>query len=125
VLWLAVGLGGALGSLARHGVNVAVGRMAGQPVPYATVAVNIVGCACIGALAGAIAGGRLEMSPTARAFLLVGVLGGFTTFSSLGLDTLVLAQQGRAMTAAWNVAGQIGFGLLGVFGAYALVLKVS
>ena len=125
MLWLAVGVGGALGSLARHGVNVAVGRMAGQPVPYATAAVNIVGCVCIGALAGAIAGGRLELSSTARAFLLVGVLGGFTTFSSFGLDTLVLAQQGRTLTAVWNVAGQVGLGLLGVFGAYALVLKVS
>jgi CrcB protein len=125
VLWLAVGIGGALGSLARHGVNVAVGRMAGQPVPYATAAVNIIGCVCIGALAGAIAGGRLEMSSTARAFLLVGVFGGFTTFSSFGLDTLALAQQGRAMTAAWNVAGLVGLGLLGVFGAYALVLRVS
>ena len=125
MLWLAVGVGGALGSLARHGVNVAVGRMAGQPVPYATAAVNILGCVCIGALAGAIAGGRLELSSTARAFLLVGVLGGFTTFSSFGLDTLVLAQQGRTLTAVWNVAGQVGLGLLGVFGAYALVLKVS
>jgi CrcB protein len=125
VLWLVIGLGGALGSLARHGVNIAVGRVAGQPVPYATALVNILGCVCIGALAGAIAGGRLEMSPTARAFLLVGVLGGFTTFSSLGLDTLALAQQGQVMTAVWNVAGQVAIGLLGVFGAYALVLRFS
>jgi CrcB protein len=122
---LVVGLGGALGSLARHGVNVAVGRMAGHPVPHATAVVNIVGCLCIGALAGAVASGRLEMSPTARAFLMVGILGGFTTFSSFGLDTLVLVQQGRAMTAFWNAAAQLGLGLLGVFAAYALVLKVS
>lgn len=123
MLWIAVGLGGALGSLARHVVNLVVGG-ATQP-SYATALVNVLGCACIGFLAGAIAGGRLQMSGAARAFVFVGVVGGFTTFSSFALDTLSLAQSGRQMAAVWNVAGQVCLGLVSVFGAYAVALRLS
>jgi CrcB protein len=125
VLWIAIGAGGALGSMARHAANVAVNRLAGTPLPYATAAVNVLGCACIGVLAGAIAGGRLEMSSTTRAFVFVGVLGGFTTFSSFGLDTLTLVHEGRRLAAAWNVAGQVGLSLLSVFAGYALGLRAA
>jgi CrcB protein len=106
-------------------VNLLVGRSVGQPVPYATATVNLLGCVCIGALAGAIASGRLQLSETARAFVFVGLLGGFTTFSSLGLDTLSLAQEGRRAAAMWNVAGQVGLGLVSVFAAYAAAVRLS
>ena len=66
--------------------------------------VNLTGCLVIGALAGLIASQRLTMTPELRAFVFVGLLGGFTTFSSFGLDTFTLAQGGRAGTAAVNVA---------------------
>ena len=116
--WLAVGLGGALGSLARHGVNMLVSHRLGQVVPYATVAVNLAGCAVIGLLAGMIAGGRIAMTPEMRTFVFVGILGGFTTFSSFGLDTFVLAREGRQLAAALNVAGQVVLGLGAVATGY-------
>jgi CrcB protein len=123
IKWLAVGVGGAVGSMARHGVNVMMTR-AGVPAnPYATLVVNITGCAVIGVLAGLLAGGRLAMSPTTRLFVFVGILGGFTTFSSFGLDTLTLSHQGRHAAAAWNVAVQVVVGLAAVAGGYFVGLK--
>ena len=112
--WITVAVGGALGSVARHGVNVLIGRLVHRPVPYATAAVNLVGCVVIGLLAGLLASSRLQMSQTVRAFVFVGVLGGFTTFSSFGLDTFTLSREGSHTLAFWNVAAQVGLGLLGV-----------
>jgi CrcB protein len=118
--WLAIAIGGALGSVARHGVNVGVTRAVGTPVPYAVATVNIVGCFAIGLLAGLVATGRLHLSDTARAFIFVGVLGGFTTFSSFGLDVFTLASTGRHAAAAWNVAGQVAGGLAALYAGYAM-----
>jgi len=113
--WIAVALGGALGSIGRHAVNHTVARLVGQPSALSTAVVNIVGCAIIGALAGMIAAGSLRMSPQLRTFIFVGVLGGFTTFSSFGLDTLTLVHDGRATAATTNVMMQVCLGLLAVF----------
>ena len=109
--WIAVATGGALGSLARHGVNVLMARRFDGATPYATFIVNIVGCLVIGLLAGRIADGRLQMSAFARTFMFVGILGGFTTFSTFGLDTFTLAHGGDYAHALWNVAGQVVLGL--------------
>jgi CrcB protein len=81
--WIAVAVGGALGSVARHGMN----RLVHQEwpllrFPLATVTVNIVGCCAIGVLAGLVATGRLPMRTNWREFVFVGILGGFTTFST-------------------------------------------
>jgi CrcB protein len=70
-------------------------RRYGSAAPYATLIVNLIGCAVIGLLAGLLAGGRLGMTSTARVFVFVGILGGFTTFSSFGLDVFTLARTGR------------------------------
>ena len=118
--WLAIGLGGALGSMARHGVNMIVTRIAGQAVPQATAIVNLVGCLVIGLLAGSVAAETLRLSTTARAFVFVGILGGFTTFSSFGLDTFVLVQDGQRSRALLNVLIQVGLGLPAVFVGYAI-----
>jgi fluoride exporter len=125
MMWLAVGIGGALGSMARHGVNVAVTRVAGQAVPYATAVVNLVGCLVIGLLAGSVATQALRFSTTTRAFVFVGILGGFTTFSSFGLDTFVLVQEGQHSRAVWNVLIQVGGGLAAVFAGYAIAQSLS
>jgi fluoride exporter len=113
--WIAIALGGALGSIARHAANHTVARLVGQPSALSTALVNIVGCAIIGALAGMLAAGSLRMSAPLRAFVFVGVLGGFTTFSSFGLDTLTLAHDGRTTAAATNVLAQVCLGLVAVF----------
>jgi CrcB protein len=120
MIWIAVAAGGALGSLARHGVNVLVAGRVGRSLPYGTAFVNIVGCVLIGLLAGLVASDRWPMTDAVRAFLFVGVLGGFTTFSSLGLDTFALLREGAYPTAFWNVAGQVGLGLAAVVGGFRL-----
>jgi fluoride exporter len=122
---MAVAAGGAFGSLARHWVNIAVNRWGGTSLPYATAFVNIGGCAVIGLLAGMIAGDVMRMPPPVRAFVFVGILGGFTTFSTLGLDTLTLVHQGRHAAALWNVLLQVGLGLPAVFAGYAVGLAAN
>jgi CrcB protein len=122
MMWIAVAIGGALGSMARHGVNVVTNHLLKTPVPYATAIVNVVGCFVIGALTGLIASGRLHMSTTMRTFVFVGILGGFTTFSSFGLDTLTLTRGGAQAMALGNVAGQVSVGLLSVYLGYRLAL---
>ena len=118
MLWIAIAAGGALGSLARHAVNVAFTHFLGRAVPFATAMVNIVGSLTIGALAGLLASGRLHMSVTTQAFVFVGILGGFTTFSSFMLDVFTLAQGGQSTLAIGNLAVQVGVGLLAVYTGY-------
>jgi CrcB protein len=117
-IWLAVAVGGALGSLLRHGVNVLFSRLIAQPVPHATAAVNLVGAGVIGVLAGMIASGALQLSPPLRAFVFVGILGGFTTFSSFMLDTLTLFYGGEPGVALVNVVGQMLLGLAAIWAGY-------
>jgi CrcB protein len=118
MVWLAVGVGGALGSMARHGINVFFAHVLERPVPYATAAVNLVGSAVIGLLAAVVATGRLHMSPELRTFIFVGILGGFTTFSSFMLDTFTLGHGGEHALAVWNVALQTALGLLAVWAGF-------
>jgi CrcB protein len=120
--WIAVAVGGALGSVARHGVN----RLVHQEwpllrFPLATVVVNIAGCAAIGVLAGLIATGRLPMRPAWREFVFVGVLGGFTTFSTFGLDTITLVRGGAHSQAVLNIGVQVVCGLAAVHAGLAIV----
>jgi len=118
MIWLAVAAGGALGSLARHEVNVFFAHVLERPVPYATAAVNLMGSLTIGLLAGLIASGRLHMSTEMRTFVFVGILGGFTTFSSYMLDTFTLGHGGEHALAFWNVALQTALGLAAVWAGY-------
>jgi fluoride exporter len=113
--WLAVAIGGAIGSMARHWVNLEMAHRLERSVPWATFVVNVVGCVVIGALAGRIACGRWHLTATMRTFLFVGVLGGFTTFSSFGLDTFTLGHGGQHEAAVWNVIGQVSLGVGGVW----------
>jgi fluoride exporter len=124
MIWLAVGAGGAIGSIARHEVNVLFGHVFERAVPYATAAVNLLGSLAIGLLAGLIATGRVHMSTELRTFVFVGILGGFTTFSSYMLDTFTLGHGGDHALAFWNVVLQTAIGLVAVWGGYraAIVL---
>src|SRR5262245_31100669 len=117
--WIAVALGGALGSLARHGVNAAFAHLTEKTTPYATATVNIIGSLAIGVLAGLTAGGKLHMTPLVRTFVFVGILGGFTTFSSFMLDTLTLGHGDQHQLAVANVAAQVVLGSIAVFAGYA------
>lgn len=122
--WLAAGLGGALGSLARHWMNLEFARHLERSAPHATATVNLLGALAAGVLAGALAGGFLTMTPTVRTFVFVGLLGGFTTFSSLMLDTLTLVQGGSATFAVSNLLLQNIFGAALIWAGYHGVLAL-
>jgi CrcB protein len=121
--WVAVVMGGALGTAARHAVNLAMARAISTPVPWATATVNMIGSLVIGVLAGALAAERLSMSPFARTFVFVGILGGFTTFSSFMLDSLTVIHAGAPIKAALNLVGQWALGLALTIGGYYLALR--
>ena len=115
MVWLAIAVGGALGSVARHGVNVLVhDRWPVMRFPLGTLAVNVAGCLIIGVLAGLVMSERIALRFYWREFLFVGILGGFTTFSTFGLDTITLVRTGSMSAAAWNVIAQVGLGLVAV-----------
>ena len=122
--WIAIAAGGAIGSVARHAVNIALARV-GHATPYATATVNITGSVLIGILAGLIAGGRWNPSNGFRAFVFVGLLGGFTTFSSLALDTVTLSRDSRNGAAVLNVGAQIVVGLMVAFVGYRLGVSAA
>jgi CrcB protein len=111
VLVIYVALGGALGSVARFLLSTAVPRYAAPGFPYGTFTVNIIGCAVFGVIIG-LAEHRIDLTPAVRAFFLVGVLGGFTTFSAFTFDTAELLRTAAFFRAAFNVLGQIAFGLV-------------
>ena len=117
--WITAALGGMIGTLARHAVNVAVARSM-KPAPYATAIVNILGSAIIGALAGSISSGRLLMPAPLRVFVFVGLLGGFTTFSSFTYETFELVRSGQIWPAAINVVGHVGLGFIGLWAGFGL-----
>jgi CrcB protein len=119
MIWLAVAAGGAFGSMARHAVNLAFTHFTDTTTPYATATVNIIGSVVIGVLAGLTAGGKLHLSTELRTFIFVGLLGGFTTFSSFMLDTLTLGHSSEHGLAAANVLAQVVIGLIAVFAGYA------
>lgn len=117
--WVLVGVGGAIGAMTRHGVNGLVHRWALATLfPAGIFVVNILGSAVIGVLAGLLASARVSISPDMRLLLVVGLLGGFTTFSSFSLDTLTLIRGGHLGLAALNVGGQVTLSLLAVAAGY-------
>jgi len=120
MLWFAVAIGGALGSVARHAVNDFFSHVLGRPGPYSTATVNVLGSFVIGTLAGLIAGGHLHESPAMRAFVFVGILGGFTTFSSVMLDMFTLAEGHHASVAFMNVAAQVVLGYAAAYVGFKL-----
>lgn len=111
--------GGGLGSLARWWVSGWVGRHLGETFPLGTMVANVSGSLLIGVLAGLTGpDGRWIAPPGFREFFLLGVCGGYTTFSSFSLQTLSLAQDGEWLRAGLNVAGSVVLCLLAVWAGY-------
>lgn len=98
---LFIGLGGFLGSIARYFLSTAVYRAAGESFPYGTLLVNILGCFIIGFLM-TIFQERFVAQPNLRLFIIVGILGGFTTFSSFSFETFALIRAGNFIEAGAN-----------------------
>ena len=116
----AVGSGGFLGALARYGLSGLVQRhVALSAFPFGTLAVNLLGCFAIGLLAG-LADSRQLWGPEFRLFALIGVLGGFTTFSTLGYETFAMLRDAELLRAAANVGMHIIGGLTLVWLGYSI-----
>ena len=108
LVWVGVALGSALGGVLRYVVVDAVTIVADPRFPWGTLAVNVAGSLVIGVVAAAAAPeSRVIVSPMMRHVLLGGLLGGFTTFSSFSVQTLVLAQTGEFGAALLNVLANV------------------
>jgi len=116
---LLIAIGGALGSVARYLFSTLILRASGSLLPIGTFAVNLVGCVVFGCIIGA-AQQRFILTPQARAFLLIGVLGGFTTFSSYAYESFALVQDAQFAAAAFNIVGQVVAGLVGLWAGYVI-----
>ena len=103
---MAIAAGGALGSVLRYGLSTWVHSLAGRGFPYGTLAVNVLGCLAMGFLFVLLVE-RMGESALWRAGLLIGVLGGFTTFSSFSIETFNLIEQGSLVKAAGNMAASL------------------
>ena len=117
---LLVGAGGFLGSILRYVLGSAIGRWTSSGgIPLGTLGVNVLGCMALGMAMG-FHEAREDPSANVRLFLMVGVLGGFTTFSTFGYETLELFRQNGAFLSAVNVVAQVSLGLLAAWAGYAL-----
>jgi len=103
---LAIGIGGALGSLLRFWISTWVHSFAGRAFPYGTLVVNVLGCLAMGFLFVLFLE-RLSDNAVLRAGVLIGVLGGFTTFSSFSIETFSLIETGELTKAVLNMLGSL------------------
>ena len=111
---LLVGVGGFLGASMRYLAAAWVQNAIGSAgFPYGTLAVNAAGCLLIGLVVGFFEA-RQPLSSEAQAFVIVGVLGGFTTFSAFGMDTIRLVRDGAYLAGSANVVLQVAIGLSAV-----------
>jgi CrcB protein len=115
--YLVIALGGALGSMLRFAIGGVIDASVQKTLfPWGTIVVNITGCFIIGFIATLSAPeGRVLLSPLMRAFITIGILGGYTTFSSFTLQTLTLAQDKQWAGAAANVLLSVVLCLVGVW----------
>ncbi len=121
---LVVGFGGFLGTVARFGLSGLVHKHFGGSFPLGTLVINILGCLVIGILMYLIED-RSMFGPTARLFLTIGLLGGFTTFSSFGYETVELLRDGDYRSAAINVGASVLLGLGAVWAGRALMKAIG
>ena len=123
-LWIA--LGSALGGVARYGASSLIAGWFGQTFPWGTLLVNISGSFVIGFFASLTGpDGRVMVAPDMRQFVMVGICGGYTTFSSFSLQTLTLVQQGEMLQAGANIGGSVVLCLAAVWLGYAAAQAVN
>lgn len=115
---LAIAVGGTLGCWARYGMTILMQTIYGRDFPYATLAINVLGCFLMGFLFIETLE-RLTVSASVRIGILTGFLGGFTTFSTFAMETLLLAEQGEGGKSVLYVGLSLVLGLMAaVGGAY-------
>ncbi len=115
-LYLLIALGGALGSVARYALSGVIAQHIGETFPWGTLIVNATGSFAIGFFA-TLTGpdGRWLVSGEARQFFMIGICGGYTTFSSFSLQTLALTRDGEWLRAGGNIGGSVVLCLVAVW----------
>lgn len=123
-LWIAVG--SALGGMARFWFSGVAARLVGETFPWGTILVNVLGSFLIGFVA-TLTGpdGRIFADTLTRQFLMLGILGGYTTFSSFSLQSLTLLQDGEWLLAGANIAVSVIACLVAVWMGYALAATIN
>src|SRR5690242_1465449 len=119
--YLLVAVGGALGSVARYGTGVLVGTVWRQSFPLGTMLINITGSLAMGLLVGYLARTTPAWQGDARLFVAVGVLGGYTTFSSFSLDAISMFERGDVGQALFYVLGSVIVGIAALYGGLLLM----
>jgi len=124
--YLVIGMGSALGGWLRYACNLFGAALWGTSFPWTTIGVNILGSFVIGLFA-ALTGpdGRIFIGSLPRQFVMIGICGGYTTFSAFSLETLQLLQVARPFAAAANVCLSLAFGLFAVWLGHALAQRVN
>ena len=117
----AVALGGGLGSVLRYLVTLAVTQRAGPGFPWATLLINVAGSLVIGIIAELSVTRALGIGSVTRLFLMTGILGGFTTFSTFSLDIVTLASERAALLAIAYASGSVILGFAAAFAGIVLV----
>lgn len=113
-------MGGFIGTILRYLLNNIVYKALDYPVyPYGTLIINVLGCFFIG-FVGSLAESRLSLTPQVRIFIQIGILGGFTTFSTFGYETFSLVRDGQLLLGLANVILQVMVGLFAVWLGYYL-----
>jgi CrcB protein len=123
-LWVA--LGSALGGVARYWSTAIAARLIGETFPWGTLIANVMGSFIIGLFA-TLTGpdGRLFVGSTARQFVMVGLCGGYTTFSSFSLEALNLAQHGEWVYAGANIVGSVTLCLVSVWLGHVVAVNLN
>jgi fluoride exporter len=119
--YLLVAVGGAIGSVARYGFGVAVGQFWRDPFPLGTMLINIIGSLVMGLVVGSLARFTPAWQGDARLFVAVGILGGFTTFSSFSLDTITMLERGDVVQALTYVLVSVLVGIAALYGGLVLM----
>jgi CrcB protein len=122
--YLLVGLGGGLGAMLRYGYGGLAGRLWRSDFPHGTMVINIVGSLAMGLLVGILARTLPAGQENIRLFLAVGVLGGFTTFSTFSLDTIAMMERGQVGPALFYVLGSVVVGIAALYAGLLIVRAI-
>jgi len=123
--YLLVAVGGALGSMARYGTGVLVGKAWTASFPLATMLINIAGSLAMGLFIGWLARTTPSWQADARLFVAVGIFGGFTTFSSFSLDTISMLERGEIGQALLYVLASVIIGIGALYGGLVVMRGVA